>query len=328
MNLFSEKDVIGEAHGKIILVGEHAVVYGKKAIAIPFPLKIRAQIMKNSGEITISSLLYTGTLDGIPKEMKGISECIKKTLELIDKPFKDLSIKFISEIPMGRGLGSSAALATAIGRGIFSFFDKEISQEELFFIVQLAEAYSHGKPSGIDMMAVASDSPILFSKQEGARSIKVPVPFYIVIADTGRVGDTKAAVEQVKKTQLLEPNRINNVINRIEEITEEANNAIIRGDVITLGHLLSKNHEELKALGVSDELLDGLVEKAIRVGALGAKLTGGGMGGCMIALAKDSKDAKNITKELIKEGAIKVWYFSTDSEVLYTPSMANEGEIS
>jgi mevalonate kinase len=328
MNLFSEKGVIGEAHGKIILVGEHAVVYGKAAIAIPFPLKIRAKIMKSLGEITISSLLYTGTLDGMPKEMKGVSECIRKALELLGKPLKDLNIKLISEIPMGRGLGSSASSATAIARGIYAYFGKEISQKELFFIVELAEAYAHGKPSGIDMMAVASDSPILFTKQEGARSIKASGPFYIVVADTGRIGDTRAAVEQVKKTQLLETNRINDAIDRIEEITEKSHQAILMGDSATLGHLLNKNHEELKELGVSNELLDQLVERAIRSRAMGAKLTGGGMGGCMIALAKDMKDAKNISKELLKGGATKVWYFSTDSEVLYTPYDSKGGEIS
>lgn len=319
MSLFSEKSVIGEAHSKIILVGEHAVVYGKTAIAIPFPLKIRAKIMKSSGDITISSLLHTGTLSNMPNEMMGISECIKKALELLNKPFKDLSIQLISEIPMGRGLGSSAASATAIARGIYAYFGKEISQKELFFIVELAEAYAHGKPSGIDMMAVASDTPILFTKEKGASFIKASKPFCIVVADTGRVGDTRAAVEQVKKNKQQETNKINDVINRIEEITERSKNAILMGDAVTLGVLLNKNHNELKKLGVSDELLDSLVTIANRAGAIGAKLTGGGMGGCMIALVKDMKDAEYISKELIKGGATKAWYFSTDSEVLYTP---------
>lgn len=319
MSLFSNKSVIGEAHSKIILVGEHAVVYGKTAIAIPFPLKIRAKIMKSSGDITISSLLYTGTLSNMPKEMKGISVCIIKALELLNKPFKDLNIELISQIPMGRGLGSSAASATAIARGIYSYFGKEISQEELFFIVELAEAYAHGKPSGIDMMAVANDTPILFTKEKGASLLKASKPFYMVVADTGRIGDTRAAVEQVKKKQQQETNIINDVINRIEEITEKSKTAILMGDAVTLGVLLSKNHDELKKLGVSDELLDSLVMIANKAGAIGAKLTGGGMGGCMIALAKDMKDAEYISKELIKGGATKAWYFSTDSKILYTP---------
>lgn len=319
MNLFSKKGATGESHSKVILVGEHAVVYGKAAIAIPFPLKISANIMEGMGGITISSLLFSGTLEKVPMEMKGISECIKKALAFLGKSDNDINIELESEIPMGRGLGSSAASATALAKGIYAYFGKEITREELFFLVELEESYSHGKPSGIDMMAVTSNSPIYFTKENGASTLEVNTPFYFVVADTGRIGDTKRAVSKVKETYQKETDRINGVLNRIGEIAEQSKKAILIGDSITLGSLLNQNHIELKALGISDDLLDSLVDVANSSGALGAKLTGGGMGGCMLALVKNLEDAKYISKELIKNGAAQSWYFSTNSDVLYTP---------
>lgn len=328
MNMDSVRIATGESHSKLILVGEHAVVYGQPAIAIPFPLKIRVQVRKSIGEITISSLLYTGTMKGIPSEMNGISECIKNALMHLNKPLKDLNIKVCSEIPLGRGLGSSAAVATAIVRGIFLYFNMSLTKDELFSLVEISESHAHGKPSGIDMMAVANDTPIYFKRQEGACSFKAPKPLYLVVADSGKIGDTRRAVETVKKNHLADSERIDAVVNRIGEITDKAREAITRGNLRNLGSLLNKNHVELKILGVSDEIIDGMVDTAMRAGAIGAKLTGGGMGGCMVALANTMAEVEYISKELLKGGASRAWFFSTDGEEIYESHLGNEGEIS
>lgn len=326
MNIYSVGSAIGEAHSKLILLGEHAVVYGQPAIAIPFPLKIRAQVKRSIGEITISSLLYTGTIEGIPSEMNGISECIKNALMHLNKPLRDLHITINSEIPLGRGLGSSAAVATAIVRGIFLFFNMEITKEELFALVEISESHAHGKPSGIDMMAVASDSPIYFRRLEGACSFKAPNPLFMVVADSGKIGETRRAVEKVKQNQIADSERIDAVVNRIGDITEKARETIVRGDLRNLGTLLHKNHEELKTLGVSDEILDRMVDTAMNAGAIGAKLTGGGMGGCMVALANSMVDGAHISQELLKGGATSSWYFSTEGEEIYKSYLSMEGE--
>lgn len=328
MNMYSVGSATGEAHSKLILVGEHAVVYGQPAIAIPFPLKVRAEVKMSIGEITIESLLYTGTIDGMPREMNGISECIKNALMHLNKPLKDLNIKVSSEIPLGRGLGSSAAVATAIVRGIFLYFNMTITKEELFSLVEISESHAHGKPSGIDMMAVASNSPIYFKRQEGVCYFKAPKPLYMVVADSGKIGDTRSAVEKVRNNHLADTKGIDTVVNRIGEITDKAREAISRGELRNLGTLLNKNHEELKTLGVSDDLINSMVDTAMRAGAIGAKLTGGGMGGCMVALANTMADGEYISKELLKGGASKAWYFSTEGEEIYESHLGNEGEIS
>lgn len=313
MNYMNKQEAVGEAHSKLILAGEHAVVYNKPAIAIPFPLKIRAKIKEKPGEIAIISNIYTGNLYGMPDMAKGLLECIKTSFELCDKPMEGVQIEITSDIPIGRGLGSSAASAIAIIRGIFEYFKKPLTKDELYSLVEQAETYAHGNPSGIDMIAIASKEPILYQRQVGASSLMVSKPFYVVVADTGKVGDTRKAVDHVNNIKQLRPHVIDNIMNQIEDIVMNAKEAVLVGDSDLLGTLLSRNHELLKELGVSDPLLDHLVMSAIRSGALGAKLTGGGMGGCMIALAKDIRDARMISEALMREGAKMVWYFSTDS---------------
>lgn len=316
MEIRERLGAVGEAHGKLILVGEHVVVYNKPAIAIPFPLRIKAFVTEHVGDISIASSIYTGNLEGIPSKMLGLAHCINRSLELCHQPKEGIHIEVETEIPMGRGIGSSAAAATAIVRGIFEFFHKPLSEEELYSLVEIAENYAHGKPSGIDMRAVANEEAIFYQKSQGAFSLASPKPFYLVVADTGVIGDTKLAVRHVKELKQQRPNVIDPIIDKIEGIVWKAKEAILTGDSILLGSLLIKNHENLKKLEVSNSMLDHLVETAMSAGALGAKLSGGGMGGCMIALTKNITDARKVGEVLIREGAKAVWYFSTDSKKL------------
>jgi len=306
----------GEAHGKLILTGEHAVVYGKPAIAIPFPLRVKAIVTENAGEISIASSIYTGRLEGMPDKMLGIVRCINRCLELCNQAKEGIHIELESELPMGRGLGSSAAAATAIVRAVFNFFQKPLSQEGLYSLVEIAEKYTHGNPSGIDMRTVANDEAIFYQKSQGVSSLAAAKPFYIVVADSGEIGDTKIAVEHVKELRQQRPDVINQIIDEIEVIAWKAREAILTGDSALLGSLLLRNHENLKKLEVSNAMLDHLVDTAMRAGALGAKLTGGGLGGCIIALTKDMTDAGIVGEALLKGGAKRVWYFSTDSQWL------------
>ncbi|NLU51648.1 MAG: mevalonate kinase [Clostridiaceae bacterium] len=318
MEVSDRKRAVGEAHGKLILVGEHAVVYNKPAIAMPFPLRIRAIVTEQIGEIRVSSNVYTGNLKDMPDKFMGLAQTIYRSLEICHQPKEGIHIEVESEIPMGRGLGSSATAATAIVRGIFAFYQRPLSEEQLYSLVEIGENYAHGKPSGIDMMAAANEKPIFYQKTKGASFLASPKPLYIVAADSGEVGDTKTAVEHVKELRQQRPDVIDPIIDEIEDIVWKAKEAIISGDSLLLGSLLTRNHENLKKLEVSNSMLDHLVEAAIRAGALGAKLTGGGMGGCIIALTKDMTHAEKVGKALVKEGARKVWYFSTDSKEAIT----------
>ncbi|MGO1370037.1 mevalonate kinase [Senegalia sp. (in: firmicutes)] len=312
----SSKIAISDAHSKIILAGEHAVVYGKPAIAIPFPLKVASIVEKSIGPIIFESAIYTGFLYNMPIKLKGISNCIKETLKYLNKPEKNLKIKIISSIPIGRGLGSSAAISISIVRSLFSFFERQITQNELFYLVQIAENYAHGNSSGLDIMATISENPIWFEKERGILSIKSKCPLYIVVADTGSTSDTRVAVENVRKRYNLKPKKVQKSLDTIEEITNEIKKAVLNGNINLLGKLLTNNHNELINIGVSDERLNNLVKLALDSNALGAKLIGGGLGGCMIALARDRGQAKEISNKLVKSDAEKSWYFSTNEDVV------------
>jgi mevalonate kinase len=317
MNTVSSKTAVSHAHSKLILVGEHAVVYGKPAIAIPFPLKAWSRVENSHGPIMFESAMYTGHIDNIPVKMKGIAACIKETLHYLNQPFEGLLLRIDSAIPLGRGLGSSAAIATAIVRSLFSIYGQKLSQKELFYLVQIAETYAHGNPSGIDMAGVSSQYPIWFQKGEDILPIKSVQPLYMVVADTGRTGDTHTAVSNVRKKYVLEPEKIQKSLDEIEKIAEAAKDSLLKGDMYLLGKLLNSNQQELMTLGVSDGGLNALIDIARNAGALGAKLTGGGLGGCMIALAPSLEKAKVIADKLMKSGADKSWYFSSESDILY-----------
>ncbi|WP_426349044.1 mevalonate kinase [Alloiococcus sp. CFN-8] len=317
MSLLSAKSAVGEAHSKLILVGEHAVVYGKPAIAIPFPLKITVVVEEKQGDAEVESFVYSGNVKEMPYEMNGIMECIKKTFNLLRKPLRDIKIRIDSDIPLGRGLGSSAAAATAVVRGIFSFFNRKLSHEELFYLVGLSETYAHGKPSGIDMTAVASDMPIYFKNPEGGQVFKAIKPFHIVVADSGLIGDTRKAVENVRSLYNNDKEKISNIIDKIGAIVDRIKICMMNGDIQAIGRLFDENHELLRGLGVSNNSIDSLVNEARSLGALGAKLTGGGLGGCIFALAESLDVAKKISKGLIAAGAVKSWCFSTkENEII------------
>lgn len=317
MNTVTEKIAVGYAHSKLILTGEHAVVYGKPAIAIPFPLKVKALVEKSSGAIMFNSSIYTGPVSTMPNKMKGISACIAETLQYLNKPFQDINIKIQSAIPLGRGLGSSAAVATAIVRGLFSLFGKEPTREEVYLFVQIAETYAHGKPSGIDMAAVSSEAPIWFQKGKKTETFNISQPLYITVADTGEIGNTRTAVENVKERYNNEQLKVQRSLDSIEEISKEAKAALLNGNTALLGKLINNNQQELNSLGVSDKRLNLLVNTARNAGALGAKLTGGGLGGCMLALAKNLEEAEDISKQLVRSGAFKSWYFSTCGDIFH-----------
>ncbi|MDM5157259.1 mevalonate kinase [Bacillus sp. DX1.1] len=307
------KAAVGYAHSKLILVGEHAVVYGKPAIAIPFPLGVTSTIEEKAGEIMIACGHYVGPINRMPVRMQGIAACIRATLNDLKKPLNGLLIRLHSSIPIGRGLGSSAAIAIAIVKSLFSFYGQKVSQKELMALVEIAEIYAHGNPSGIDMAAASSELPIWFKNGKEIIPLNVGSPLSIVVADSGRIGNTHTAVKKVREKFLLEPEKMQRSLERIERITLEANGALADGNSYLLGRLLNLNHAELITLGVSDDGLNRLVEAARSAGGLGAKLTGSGLGGCVITLAPNLEHAKVIADVLMKAGANKTWYFSTDS---------------
>lgn len=304
------KIAISHAHSKVILVGEHAVVYGQPAIALPFPLKVTSTVEAHDGEVMLKCSYYHGPIKQVPLQFQGIVLCVKATLAQLKEPFRNITIRLHSDIPIGRGLGSSAAIAIAIVKSIFSYYERTISHKELMDLVHVAEVYAHGNPSGIDMYSASRDVPIWFQKQGEMMSLPVGTSFHFVVADSGQSSDTLSAVQKVQEQSQLDPGKIKKSMEQIGRITQMAKGALAKGDTHLLGKLLNENHKELKTLGVSNDQLDHLIENARNEGAIGAKLTGGGCGGCVIALAPSQGHAEKIAKKLRKAGAHQAWPFT------------------
>jgi mevalonate kinase len=306
------KTAVGTAHSKLILIGEHAVVFGKPAIALPFPaIEARATIEEVSDCKTIlfESPYYSGHYDEIPDRMEGIAVCIDETLKYLMQEPEGLRISLESTIPLGRGLGSSAAIAISIVRGLFNYYGQELHAEKLTELVHIAETFAHGNPSGIDAAASSNDHPIWFERGNPISSLEIGGPFCLVVADTGRIGNTRGAVESIKEKYNLDKAKTEESLIALEENTFKAKSALISGDIEVLGETLDIAQRELTLLGVSDSGIDRLVSAAKEKGALGAKLTGGGRGGCILALAKNKQHAKELETALLAAGAFQTWSF-------------------
>lgn len=299
---------IGTAHGKIILIGEHAVVYNEPAIALPFlATPVEVIIEKCEGHSIISSSYYQGLVETVPSSLNNIKKLIESICTDLNKPIDGMSISISSLIPPERGMGSSAAVATALVRAIFSYFKKDLSQTALLDYVEISEKIAHGNPSGLDARLTSSESPIYFRKNSHFTPIPLHVSGYLIAADTGMKGQTKKAVEDVAQQLKQSYKQTKQIITKIGQLTEEAKTAIEENHTERLGDLMTLSHDCLKQLNVSNKALDHLVDTALSNNALGAKLTGGGRGGCMIALAETAKQAKTIAHKLMENGAVETW---------------------
>lgn len=313
MMTIQQKTAIGRAHSKIILIGEHAVVYGKPAIALPFPsLEVVSSVKEISGDLFLSCRYFVGKLEEVPRDLKGIAVCITETLKNLKQPAEGLHIQIDSSVPIGRGLGSSASSAIAVVKSLYQYFEQKLSKTKLLELVHISETFAHGNPSGIDMVAASSDQPLWFEKDGAIHPVDIKLPLHLVVADTGRIGGTLEAVESIRKNSLISPNKVKHSIDLLGDYTLRTKAALAEGNSLFVGKMMDAAHSELKKLGVSDTELDHLVQVAKEWGALGAKLTGGGKGGCMIALASSLEHAKNLAEGLLQNGAAQTWSYIID----------------
>lgn len=298
----------GSAHAKAILFGEHAVVYGAPAIAVPLHrLEVQADVRRTElGELRIESELFAGAASGAPAQLRPVIAAVDAALASVGRAGDHLELRIRSAIPHGRGLGSSAAVATAIARAIAELYGVDLSLAERHEIVQQAERVAHGNPSGIDARAVAASAPIRFHGGE-VSPVAVGAPLTFVLADSGVAGATADAVAGVRERRATDPEGIDAAIGRLSAIAEASTRDLGDGDRAALGSRMTEAHTALSVLGVSTPRLDALAGAARAAGALGAKLTGGGLGGCVLVLAASEDDAAHIALALRAAGAPRTW---------------------
>lgn len=298
----------GWASGKIILMGEHAVVYGEPAIAFPFKgTEIYANFYNSPDENTLNCQFYQGPLAKAPATLKSVKALVHKLT--LDYPIQQqhFTLEIQSTIPAERGMGSSAAVAVAITRAFFNWIEQTPNSATMLYYINHAEKVAHGNPSGLDAAAICGEQPLFFIKGQSMQPIPLNIDAVLVVADTGIKGQTRTAVKDVAVLFETAKKETSHKISQLGELTRRAHLAISTNQPVRLGQLMTNAHELLKQLTVSNTELNHLVEVALANEALGAKMTGGGRGGCMITLARDVQSAKNIQKNLLNAGARAAW---------------------
>lgn len=302
------KSVSATAPGKIILFGEHAVVYDVPAIAIPVP-GVCAQVLVSTaprGTGILLKNLSTGQMSAVDLTSSDpIARMIRTVLDFARVGALDVTLTLESSIPIASGLGSGAAVSTAVARGLSRFLDLALDDHALNGMVYEIEKMHHGTPSGIDNTVIVFEQPIWFQREHPIEMLSFGAEFTFLVADTGMSALTKAVVSDVRGFYDRHVRFVRSVLDEIAALVVAARSALARGDAVGVGGLMFANHALLQTLSVSSGELDLLVGVARDAGALGAKLSGGGRGGNMIALVC-SADAQRISDALYKAGAVRV----------------------
>ena len=282
---------VGQAHSKIILIGEHAVVYGYPAISLPLL------------EVEVTCRVVPAATPWRLFEEDTLSMAVYASLEYLNIKDAYIRCQIDSAIPEKRGMGSSAAISIAAIRAVFDYYQGELPHDVLEILVNRAEMIAHMNPSGLDAKTCLSDQPIRFIKNVGFEELAMYLSAYLVIADTGVYGHTREAIQVVEsKGKEALP-----FLYALGELTQQAEEAIKARDAVMLGEILTKAHGNLKEIGVSSLEADALVNTALQHGALGAKMSGGGLGGCIIALVADYHQAQDLAERLEEKGAVQTW---------------------
>ena len=296
----------GIGFGKTILFNEHFVVYG-----VP-------SIVSAIGKYTVAKLepydkpelKLEDNRDATPnykeeklkQQKESLSNIFKKMN--IDLSKKGIKIALDGNLYAASGIGASAASCVAIARALSDYFDLNLTDEEINDIAYEGEKGYHGNPSGVDNTASTFGGIIWFKREENniIERISIPNPVEIVIGNTRKVADTAAAVAGVKERKEKNPEKYKEIFERAENIAYLAKRALQEGDYKEVGKLMNENHKLLQQIEVSSRELDFLVNIAREQGAFGAKLTGGGLGGNMIALTPGKELQDDVANAIEKEG--------------------------
>ena len=287
------------APGKIILLGEHSVVYGRPAIAIPAH-QVQARVTASAdigaprGQITLVSpkVRLNAKRAHLPNDHP-LALAVDGTLQAlgIEQP-PALTLLIRSSIPVASGMGSGAAVSVALIRALAAFLGSPLPDEQVNQLAYRVEQRLHGTPSGIDNTVITYAQPIFFQRDSGFEQLPVGAPLQFVVADTGAASSTREAVAAVRAEWQRDPQRSEAIFDEIGEIARQARAAIEHGEERRLGRLMDANQHCLQVLGVSSPALDLLIDAARAAGALGAKLSGGGRGGILVTLAAPEKLAR------------------------------------
>jgi hydroxymethylglutaryl-CoA reductase len=276
----------------VILLGEHAVVYGRHAIAAPISLAIQAKVgdADDGIHLLIPAWGVEERVDPARPTKDSMQESVTLILDRLGLKDRSMMIEVFPHIPRAMGLGGSAAVAVAVIRAVAEHYSLELDDEQVSDLAYESEKIAHGTPSGIDNTLATYGRFILFRRGEPPmrRDLEVPKPIPIVLGITGVESLTAVTVARVRGAWERNEALYERIFNEIDALALQAVEAIEAYDLAQLGELMNINQGLLNALQVSSPELEELAQIARNHGALGAKLTGGGGGGSMVALCPDN----------------------------------------
>ena len=281
------------ACGKVILLGEHAVVYGRPAIALPVPLAVEAHVRKGGDGVQLVIPRWGLEQRVAPDQRQGVSATLNIILEALGVAGRSMLIEVMPHLPRAVGLGASAALAVAVIRAIGDAFELGLTDDFVNQVAFECEKTAHGTPSGIDNTVATYGSSVQYQtdgKTPRFNELRIPEALPLVIGMTGEESLTAKTVAAVRAAWTEYPERYEAIFDQIADLTRAGTDAVAAANFSELGQLMNLCHGYLNALQLSTPALEALIHIARDHGALGAKLTGGGGGGSMVALCPDNQE--------------------------------------
>ena len=278
--------------GKIILLGEHAAVYGQPVLAGAISRGVRVRgVPAAKGRIESPAGLNRVQAEALARAFAAAEAAVKAPA---------LAVSIESTLPVSMGLGSSAALSVAVSKLLLSAKGRSFGPEQVMKLAARMEGEFHGTPSGVDHTTSARGELVLYRREGPTRAVKAKKPVRVIVVLAGERTATKATVAALRVRRERWPKRYTRLFTEIGRFAAEGARAVTRGDLEELGDLMNMNHGLLWAMQLSSERIDASVRRLLALGALGAKLTGaGGDGGAVIGLFEEPASA---LRQLTAEG--------------------------
>ena len=286
---------VAEAPSKAIITGEHFVVHGALALAAALPRRVRV-------EVTASP-----TFEVSSNRFRRGSPALEPVRRVVDEMADEFSVSpnvrvsVDSSIPDGAGLGSSAATMVAVASAFSRLNSLDLATGDVVRCAMIGERDVHGKPSGIDPTVCAYGGVVLYRPGSPPRRVRLKHERTLILSHSGLRRSTKKQIGKVGEVKAGHPGLFDNLVSGVTELSLSAAEMLVLGDMVALGRLLAVNHAVLCSVGVSNRALDSMVDLVGSLGGYGAKLTGGGGGGSVVAVCPEAKE-KSIVSGLTARG--------------------------
>jgi mevalonate kinase len=312
---------VAEACGKVILLGEHAVVYGVPALAVGIERGARARsIPAGSGpsRLFVRGWNITVHEDRLDHDLARAFRALLDSARAHAPSLGPQDVEVDAALPPGGGLGCSAAIGVAIARALCPLAGPDVVQA----LAMAWEQVFHGNPSGVDAAVAARGGCVLFTRGEALEPVRARGPLQLCVGNTGIASSTKAMVERVARLRARDRDVVDRSFEAVRVLVHSARSALETGDRSALGRLMDRNQALLGGLSISTPEIESMCGLARRAGALGAKLTGAGGGGCVVALVPSQAVADEVLEAWKSEG-LEGFATSASQEIRARP-LANE----